>query len=367
MKYTKKELIAMCKERNIKGYSGKNKKEIIDLLKTHNISIINKKEQISKQKYSCNKKENKSLVNSKKESLLKDPTNTGHEDLKIKNNKKNNGKNEVRNIELIIDHLNQITPLGKKLIKKLEEEFGIILNYSENRKGNRNSHYDFKIVDTNNKEYQVEHKGSYKNKRIATQDKPWKSGVQFLNGGAEKFSICKIYAKLWFDTYIESMYLSNLYNIESQIPTFNNWFKSDCCCQGDPKTAFSKELKSTFRNRNKNGPKSLIDLRENINILFLEEYKNDESIQRKFKEELDIIVKDVLKEKHLWLQINGDLSSEDVSFQWYKQMSYNKITNIKISYKTDINIIVETDKFNFNAILRWGKGAGFSNLRIDSK
>ena len=74
-----------------------------------------------------------------------------------------------------------------------------------------------------------------------------------------------------------------------------------------------------------------------------------------------------MAEKHLWLQINGDLSSEDVSFQWYKKMCYNKITNIKISYKTDINISVETDEFNFKSILRWGKGAGFSNLRLDAK
>jgi len=279
--------------------------------------------------------------------------------------KKNNGKNEIQNIELIINHLNQKTNLGKKLIKKLQDELDIIFKKAINREGNRKSHYDFIIVDTNDKEYQIEHKGSYKFKRISTQDKPWKSGVQFLNGGAEKFNICRLYAKLWYDEYIISGFLSNIYNIESPIPTFNTWYKSDCCCQGEPKTSFGKELKFNFRKEY--GSTSLLDLRKKINILFLEKYEKDKNIQDTFKEELDTIVRHVLKEKHLWIQINGNLNTEDVSFQWYKNISYNKITDIKISYKTDININVKTDEFNFNSILRWGKGAGFSNLRIDSK
>ena len=282
-----------------------------------------------------------------------------------KNCRANNGKNEKENITKLIFHLNNNTELGIKIIKKLKEEFGIIFNKAISREGNRKSHYDFIIIDNNGKKYQVEHKGSCIFKRIATEDKPWKSGVQFLNGGAEKFSIAKIYARIWYDEYIRSNFLSTKYNIESPIPTFNTWFHSDCCKQGDPGTSFGKELKNKFRNEY--GRTSLLDLRKKINSLFLEKYNDDKTLQDEFKNEINNIVKQVLEEKHLWIQINGDLNSEEVSFKWYGSMSYNKITEVSVDCKTDINFTIQTDKFKFSSILRWGKGTGFSNLRIDAK
>lgn len=282
-----------------------------------------------------------------------------------KNCRANNGKNEKENITKLISHLNNNTELGIKMIKNLKEEFGIVFKKAISRKGNRKSHYDFIIIDINGKEYQVEHKGSCVFKRIATEDKPWKSGVQFLNGDAEKFEIAKVYARIWYDEYIKNEFLSNKYKVKSPIPTFNTWFKLDCSKQGDPGTSFGKELKKNFRDEY--GSTSLLDLRKKINILFLEKYSNDKILQDKFKNEIDNIVKQVLQEKHLWIQINGDLNSKEVSFKWYGSISYNKITKVSVDCKTDINFNIQTDKFKFSSILRWGKGAGFSNLRIDAK
>lgn len=282
-----------------------------------------------------------------------------------KNDRANNGKNEKENITKLIFHLNNNTNLGIKIVKKLKEEFGIVFKKAISREGNRKSHYDFIIIDINDKKYQVEHKGSYVFKRIATEDKPWKSGVQFLNGGAEKFQIANVYARIWYDEYIKSGFLSNKYKVESPIPTFNTWFKSDCSKQGNPETSFGKELKKNFRNEY--GQTSLLDLRKKINSLFLEKYNNDIALQDEFKNEIDNIVKQVLKEKDLWIQINGDLDCDEVSFKWYKNISYSKIIKVSVSCKNDIDFDIKTDKFNFGSKLRWGKGAGFSNLRIDAK
>lgn len=101
--------------------------------------------------------------------------------------------------------------------------------------------------------------------------------------------------------------------------------------------------------------------------MFLEKYNDDKTLQDEFKNEINNIVKQVLEEKHLWIQINGDLNSEEVAFKWYGNIIYNKITALSVTSKSDINFTIQTDIFKFNSVLRWGKGAGFSNLRIDAK
>ena len=53
---------------------------------------------------------------------------------------------------------------------------------------------------------------------------------------------------------------------------------------------------------------------------------------------------------------------------WYPKFIINDIISINVIKKKDIEFEFKcSDNVSFNGILRWGKGAGFSCLRIDFK
>ena len=287
----------------------------------------------------------------------------------VKRIRKNNGKNENEDINNLINHLNNCTFLGKKLSNYLKEYCSIEFKRAEVRNGNnRNTHYDFILIDKEGNEYKVEHKGGSTYKKIKdVGSKPWDNSVQFVNAGCEKFDICRLYARLWYDEYIKSGYLSRTYNLKSNIPTFNTWYKSDCCTQGDPKTLFGKEFKTFYRNEYGNSPR---DLRIKINMKFLDMVKNNTKILDNFNISAVDIADKFLKEKHIWLQINGNVNGDvnKINFKWYREFKVDKkytITNIKTN--SDIEFIFTSDNpdyLDFSCRLRWGGGCGFSNLRV---
>lgn len=288
-----------------------------------------------------------------------------------KTSRKNNGKNEVQQVKDIVYHLNNYTLLGKKLIEYLKEQCSIDFKQADVRNGsNRKTHYDFIIVDKKGNEYQVEHKGSVLYKKIKDTDKPWCNAGQFVNAGCEKFDICRLYARLWYDEYIKSGYLSKTYKLKSKIPTFNTWYKSDCCSQGDPKTLFGKEFKTFYKNEYGNSP---LKLRKKINSKFLNKVDPDNNILDSFIKSAVDIADRCLKEKHIWLQINGDVNGDvnQLEFKWYKEIKVDKKYKIKdIKITSDIDFIFTSDKpeyLNFFCKLRWGGGCGFNNLRVDFK
>jgi hypothetical protein len=282
--------------------------------------------------------------------------------------KSKNGINESINIQLLIDHLNNLSPIGLSIINKLKENLDIIFKKAIIRKmGNRKCHYDFIIVDNNDVEHKVEHKGSYKYKKIEADDKPWKSGVQFGNLGCDKFEeLTRVYALIWYKEYIESNYLKDEYKISAIIPTFNTWYRSDCCTQGNPKTLFGKELKQNYRKEY--GHTSPLHLRNKVNSIFLEKVRKDFSLLERFQTNVYDIAKKLLDEKDIWIQINGDLKTNNVCFRVYgKQEIKNPLSNIKCITKSDIDLVFDDNLLKIKAKLRWGKGAGFSNLRVDLK
>jgi len=289
---------------------------------------------------------------------------------KIVISRENNGYNESMNIKNLINHLNKLTILGAKIVDRLKTILHIDFKYAIIRKGcNRKTHYDFIIIDINNIEHKVEHKGSYLYKEIKVQDKPWFNGVQFGNISCHKFEISEIYARLWYDEYIFSNYLSNEYDIKESIPTFNTWYKMDCCTQGNPRTLFGKRLKEIYRN--KHGKTSLLHLRKKINNKFIEKTKQDSSLLERFGKEIYDISKKCLDEKDIWIQINGNIdytnyTLDTVCFQVYGKQTFSFINNIICTQKSDLDFSFNSE-LNFNAKLRWGKGCGFSNLRVDFK
>jgi hypothetical protein len=286
----------------------------------------------------------------------------------------NNGQNEKNDISRIVNDINTSTPNGIRI----KEEFTLrfpghtILSAKNRTSGNRSTHYDFTIVaqspDETVYELRVEHKGSISRKKGDDSDYPWKAGVQFFNGGCEKFSICKIYAKLWHMVYIESEYQKDTYGLTSPIPTFEEWYDKDCKTQANPKTDYGKELKQKIRQLY--GPKaSLLDDRKHINAIFKSHLVSHphEGILKTLQTEMTHIVNKVLEEKQCWLVIYGNLDGE-FDIAWYDKYTINiidivcNITDKDIWFK-----FIGEDGTSFEGILRWGKGAGFSNLRLDAR
>ena len=281
--------------------------------------------------------------------------------------KANTKENEEKDITDIVNAINNDTPQGIQIKPSYYNKFGSRIKSARssdsdgNKVGGRNIHYDLEVHDDVWK--RVEHKGKTDYTPIDVTISPWTTGVQFYNGTASKFGIGKKYADDWYTRYIESGEISNTYGILSPIPTRDEWIK-DAMRQGDPKTKFGMELKSKFREMNPG--KSLINERNQfVDTIFIPT-----------AEDLDILKKEalteanrVLREKDLWLQIHGDINS-DFYCEWTGPVEIN---DIKRAYTTkkgskDVNFIFECeDNFKFGGILRWGKGAGFSNLRIDLK
>lgn len=267
--------------------------------------------------------------------------------------------NELEDIASIIRAINENTAVGRQIISAFYDVFGETIVGARARKGSsRGTHYDFeiKIGDMWKK---VEHKGSQLFKVPKAGDAPWKAGVQFHNGGCEKYSLAKKYARVWYDMYIASGLLKEEFNLASEIPTYEEWFK-DCRQQSDPKTAFGKELKKKVREVR--GPRTSL-LEKRANVLEALEF-SDEDIAT-FIREVHPIANTALEQKDYWLSIHGSLGGE-FNATWYPQFTIREIREVSFKKNLDLEITVKCeDGFEFKPLLRWGKGAGFSCLRID--
>ncbi len=279
----------------------------------------------------------------------------------------NAGRNEMEDLARIVTALKEKTPTGLKLAEAFKAKFGgdEIVD-ARQRAGNRGVHYDFEILvkpaGSSLRFWKaVEHKGSQKATPIPADQTPWAAGVQFHNGGCDKYSIGKLYAKTWYDTLIGSGTLKQQWSLESAIPSFEEWFAKDAKRQDDPATEFGQELKRKVREAR--GPKaSLGEVREVVNGLFNPTEQDLET----FKAEVLQILNESLAQKHYWLTIHGDVAG-DFHCAWYPKFRLSEITAVRMRKEWDIWFDFECPETKFSCILRWGKGAGFSNLRIDAR
>lgn len=279
----------------------------------------------------------------------------------------NAGANEAKDISIIVEALHLMNPCGIKIATAFKDEFGIAILDARPRKGaSRGKHYDFEVLigqvdspETSGNWMRVEHKGSKNYIPINPNDTPWQAGVQFHNGGCEKYSLAKYYAKTWYDILIGSSTLTNEFNIKADIPTYEEWFQKDCKAQDDPRTKYGMELKKTviISNGSLRNKRAMVFAALDIT----EEYKT-----QLIKEVLPI-ANEALEQKDYWMAIHGDLTG-DFYVKWYPKFTIAEINEVIITKDLDINMIFHcNDGFTFKGILRWGKGAGFSNLRIDLK
>lgn len=270
--------------------------------------------------------------------------------------------NEVADINAIINAINTRSAVGCQIIAAFKARFGLEITAARNRTGsNRGTHYDFEI-EVNGEWKKVEHKGSRTYRVPNANDVPWKAGVQFHNGGCEKYSICRKYADTWYDMYIQSESLREEFNLTATAPSREEWFAKDCRVQADPNTAFGKELKSKVRSLR--GPKaSLLEKRAAV-LTALD--ITDEDISLLMTEVLPI-ANHALEQKEYWISIHGNIE-KDFHVAWYPQFRIDTISKVVLKKSRDLEITFTcADDFVFHGILRWGKGAGFSCLRMDLK
>ena len=276
------------------------------------------------------------------------------------------GKKEKEDIKNIVNHIKNRTPQGLKIINNFRETFQLDIKDAK-LAGGRGKHFDLEILVQDNSNGNeiwktVEHKGTQKYVPIPENCKPWVNGVQFYNGGANKFSIGRKYAVKWYEKLIYTGYITFTYFIESPIPTLEEWLKQDAFRQGDPKTNFGAELKRTYREYYGENS-SLLEDRER----FVQKFEiNNDDLEILKKEVFDIAYK-VLNEKDYWLQIYGDVNG-NFNCKWSPKFLITQISHINFKKKKDIIFqFICNDNLSFNGILRWGKGAGFSNIRLDLK
>ena len=121
---------------------------------------------------------------------------------------------------------------------------------------------------------------------------------------------------------------------------------------------FGLELKTKVRAAGKH----LRDKRDAVNKAF----NPSEETLTKFKQEAQEILDAVLNQKDYWLTIHGDLT-KNFHCAWYPKFKLGTIHTVKIRKELDIQFDFASDLCKFSAYLRWGKGAGFSNIRIDPR
>jgi hypothetical protein len=134
--------------------------------------------------------------------------------------------------------------------------------------------------------------------------------------------------------------------------------------QGDPTTPFGLELRSKFRGEDASDKKdSCFAERDEMVKDFVASDADIETL----KTEVLATAQAVLKEKDYWLQINGDINNK-FHCKWSKTLTITTITDVKRTPSSDVQLEFSTDMgFPIIARLRWGKGQGLSNIRIDLK
>ena len=239
----------------------------------------------------------------------------------------------------------------------------------QSKAGGRSTHYDFQIQVADEATglvqwLHVEHKGSALYKPIDEALPPWTGGVQFFNGGLEKYRLCRKYAEQWYTRFIGSGWLTKEYGLEAvPVPTLEEWMMRDAKVQGDPKTAFGMALKRAVR---ASGKESLRDLRDAFVPDFVASLTAQDEAE--FLEDVFPVLRESLAQKDVWLQVAGDVHKGSFHCRWSPALSVSSVTGVRFGGKKDVVGELATDcAWPIRFILRWGKGAGFSNLRLDLK
>ena len=171
-------------------------------------------------------------------------------------------------------------------------EYGINIKDLK-EKGGRQS-YDLKAINYDGQEENIEAKGYTKTKSI-NKNVPWsKISPQFLNAGMFN-NIDSKFAQNWYNILPS---LKERYNIECNIPPYNEWLKLDANHQGSCRSPFGNSLKNIYK-QNKTNELYI----KNLCYQILENTFNSATPEDKkdFEEKLLIISNNALSQKKWWL------------------------------------------------------------------
>jgi hypothetical protein len=236
------------------------------------------------------------------------------------------------------------------------------------RAGGRSEHYDFEIEvegPSGIQWWKVEHKGSAtaatgKKTTKKAKDNPMCHAVQFYNGGMEKFRLCQRYAQLWYEVYVGSEWLRTAFEIEEKTPTVEEWI-ADARSQGAPRSAFGKALKRALRASGA----SLLPLRDQFVPWFVDHL--EEVDREALRADVFPLLCHALDQKDAWLTVTGDVLSGAFDAKWHRGIRVQRCDQVTIRAERDVVGEIHTDVGVMRYILRWGGGAGLSNLRLDFK
>jgi len=283
--------------------------------------------------------------------------------------------NEDTDVSTLIHYLNTKESIkGQEMRDAFKTRFGLTIigatrhktmnQVKQKQGGGRSIHYDFVLQLADGTERTVEHKGEKVKHTIDLSLPPWTGGVQFYNGGMEKYRLAQKYAREWYHRFIVSGVLTERYGLTSSIPTEEEWIAKDAKVQSLAKTPFGKELKKVYQERDGCEKGSLKAERDE----FVQGFEWSEEDERQLAEDVFPLIQSSFAEKDVWLQIAGSVETGDFNFAWRDPIRIQRVERITIEKKKDIEFTVECDDgVVVLGILRWGYGAGFSNIRIDLK
>lgn len=229
------------------------------------------------------------------------------------------------------------------IIKQFKEKYNKDIKAA--RHVGEKSHHDLVFTLTDGTEMKGEVKSSLK-LDVDKWDTPWQGAVQFLNGTGGKWRIRRFYAEEWYKVMPS---LKNRFNLQSDLPEFDEWFKTDAnMCK--PKTPFGVELKSMSKENKK-------EIRD-IKTKFVEGLIVPEKEVRELIEDYNRECKEVLDDKDFWLCVCGD------DIRLFGKVNSEVIKTITRD-TTSKDLYYKVDSKTFNGIrIRWQNGSGIANISV---
>jgi len=272
-------------------------------------------------------------------------------------------KTEEKNVMDIVNAIKNDTESGRTFKNDFFTKFNKRIIDVRTSGGKRRDHYDFDINIEGDGWKHVEHKGSVVYSKIK-EDYPWKTGIQFFNGPADKFSLGKSYAEKFYNTYIGSGDVSKRYNIKTHIPSYNDWIK-DVFNQGKGKSKFILELRDKCVKGLPANEQGLHKERDEFTRIFNKGITGED--KKTLIKEVLASANSVLTQKDYWLEVHGDINTKFYS-KWSDKFTIEHIEEVIVVDSVDCTYkCVCKNNIVIFAKLRWGYNKGISNLRIDLK
>lgn len=263
-----------------------------------------------------------------------------------KKEKKDNESNSKKLENKIVEDINNNTVFGTIIKNSFFKKFG--KNISKAKKIGEKKHHDILLFLDDNTKCKCEVKSS-KSKHPDCWNTPWEFAGQFLNGTGDNWRIRKIYGEEWYKKLSE---IKEKYKLESEIPSFNIWWKKDAN-MGSVKTDFGKEFKNKVSRKE----------RSIIKSEFVKNLKVSEDNVRDLLEDYLRESKLVLNDKDCWLVI----SEKHNAIKFFDKVEPENIEYLERNYESkDLVYKIKSDKFN-EIRIRWQNDNCIANISVQCK